>query len=63
MVMPISHLTSKQYLKLMVAKSLNSWEVRSVFVVMNTLTYALRLSIENVSGSTRIPGTLNGNFS
>ena len=36
-VRSLNHLTSKQSLKLMVTKSSNNWEVRIVFVVMNTL--------------------------
>ena len=34
----------------------------SMSVVLNTLVYSLMLSIENVSGNARLPGTLSGNF-
>ena len=61
-VMSLIRSTSKQSLKLMVAKSSNSWDVRTVFIVMNTLMQALKLSVVNVSGNTRMPGAPNGNF-
>ena len=59
----IAKLKSFAALKLMVAKSSYSWKVRCVSVVTDTLAQAPRLSVGNVSGSTLMPGTLNGNFS